>query len=292
MNTEYVINLPIDLPIELRSLDDTSGRLTTAWFLAQQVGNFLLSKRPANLDISTKSSASDLVSEMDQGAEQLIVNEVRARFPEDGILGEEGANVPSSNGVRWIIDPLDGTVNYLFGIPLWGVSIAIEIKGVVTFGVISIPPQNQIYVGVLGSGSWNSLLGAPSTNLNRLHVRDSSIISASIVTTGFGYDPIRRVQQAELIKKIIPHIADIRRGGAAVVDFCWLASGFSDAYFEYGLNPWDYAAGALISAEAGAIVAGLDDSDFSQFMVAATPEIFHSLRKLLQQSNAGELLDK
>ena len=278
------------LPEQFRSVDDKSGRLATAWLLAHQVGEFLLLKRPADLLISTKSTASDLVSEMDQGAEHIIVKKLRDEFPDDGILGEEGTNVPSVNGVRWIIDPLDGTVNYLFGIPLWGVSIAIEIDGAVAFGVISLPPQGQIYVGIQGHGSWCSALGGATPRQRRLSVRGPSPLNSALVMTGFGYDPVRRSRQAELIKKVIPHIADIRRSGSAVVDFCWLASGFADAYFEYGLNAWDYAAGALIAHEAGATVAGLDEADFSRFMIAATPSIFSELRILLHQSQAGDLL--
>jgi myo-inositol-1(or 4)-monophosphatase len=279
------------LPEQFRSLDDQSGRLATAWLLAHEVGDFLLSKRPTDLPISTKSTASDLVSEMDQGAEDMIVKMLRDKFPDDGILGEEGTSVPSLNGVRWIIDPLDGTVNYLFGVPLWGVSIAIEVDGRVAFGVISLPPQNQIFVGIRGHGSWSSVFGVAAPDLQKLSVRGSSSLSGALVMTGFGYDPVRRSKQAELIRNVIPHIADIRRSGSAVVDFCWLASGFSDAYFEYGLNAWDYAAGALIAQEAGATVAGLDEADFTRFLIAATPSTFSDLRFLLQECKAGDLLE-
>jgi myo-inositol-1(or 4)-monophosphatase len=279
------------LPEQFRSLDDETGRLATAWLLAHQAGDFLLSKRPADLTISTKSTASDLVSEMDQGAEHIIVKMLRDKFPDDGILGEEGTNVPSVNGVRWILDPLDGTVNYLFGVPLWGVSIAIEIDGRVAFGIISLPPQSQIFVGIQGHGCWSSDLGVVTPRQRKLSVRGTAPLSSALVATGFGYDPVRRSRQAELIKNVIPHIADIRRSGSAVVDFCWLASGFSDAYFEYGLNAWDYAAGALIAQEAGAIVAGLDEADFSRFMIAATPSTFHELRVLLLESQASRLLE-
>jgi myo-inositol-1(or 4)-monophosphatase len=283
-------NFP-SLPEELHIFDDGSGRLAAAWLLAHDVGLFLLSQRPINLTVSTKSTASDLVSEMDRRAEKMIVRTVQNKFPQDGILGEEGASVASVNGVRWIVDPLDGTVNYLFGIPLWGVSIAIEIDGVVKFGIISVPPQQQVYVGVLGHGSWRVGFNEVNPNLTKLSVRPSSQLATAIVMTGFGYDPLRRSKQAELVGKVIPHIADIRRGGSAVVDFCWLASGFSDAYFEYGLNPWDYAAGALIAIEAGAVVAGLDDSDFSRFMIASSPAIFPELRSLLLHQRARDLLD-
>jgi myo-inositol-1(or 4)-monophosphatase len=125
-----------------------------AWQCAQTAGAFLKDERPQDLNIDTKSSGSDLVSEMDRGAETLIVALITASRPRDSILGEEGSNRMGSTGVRWIIDPLDGTVNYLFGIPLWGVSIAVEIDGVVQVGVIAIPETNKSYIGIAGVGSF------------------------------------------------------------------------------------------------------------------------------------------
>lgn len=281
------------IPPFLADLDDPESRLHVAWELAQSVGAFLLHERPSELTVLTKSSGSDLVSAMDKEAERRIVEAIRSRYPSDGVLGEEGANVESKNGIRWIIDPLDGTVNYLFGIPIWGVSIAIEVDGVARYGVISIPPQNQLFVGVKDHGAYRCDVDANGeTDSTPLSVRPTLELSKSIVMTGFGYDAQRRSRQAELLRSLISEIADIRRGGAAVVDFCWLASGFSDAYYEYGLNPWDFAAGALIASEAGAIIGGLDSDDFTEFMIAATPPVFEELRILLQKCGAELVLER
>lgn len=284
----------LSLPSPISGMDDSDARLETAWQLAHSAGFFLLEDRPSDLTILTKSSASDLVSAMDKGAEQLIVDAIREHFPLDGILGEEGTNVEPQNGIRWIIDPLDGTVNYLFGLPVWGVSIAVEIDGEVRFGVIAVPPQGEVFVGVKGKGAFACAFGveeSASTIMKKLAVRNTADLSQALVMTGFGYSPQRRTKQARLVQSLISHIADVRRGGAAVVDFCWLASGFSDAYYEYGLNPWDYAAGVLIATEAGAIVGGLDSDDYSQFMIAATPDLFNELKDKLQNMGAHEIFD-
>lgn len=284
----------MSLPPSTSVIDDLDPRLETAWQLAHEAGSYLLHDRPSDLAVSTKSSASDLVSAMDRGAERLIVEAIREQYPLDGILGEEGTNVDPKNGIRWIIDPLDGTVNYLFGLPMWGVSIAIEIDGQVRYGVVAVPPQGAVFVGVKGMGAYEFEFGVSasrSTPTKKLAVRTTTEMSQALVMTGFGYSPQLRAKQASLVQTLIPHIADVRRGGAAVVDFCWLASGFSDAYYEYGLNPWDYAAGALIAAEAGAIVGGLDSEDYSRFMIAATPEIFDELQQKLRSSGAQEIFD-
>lgn len=284
----------MSLPPSISGLDDPDARLERAWQLAHSAGLYLLQDRPIDLAVSTKSSASDLVSAMDKGAERLIVDAIREHYPLDGILGEEGTNVEPRNGIRWIVDPLDGTVNYLFGLPVWGVSIAIEIDGDVCFGVIAVPPQGEVFVGVKGKGAYAGefgLVDSDSTMMRKLAVRTTADMSQALIMTGFGYSPQRRTKQARLVQSLIPHIADVRRGGAAVVDFCWLASGFSDAYYEYGLNSWDYAAGVLIATEAGAIVGGLDSDDYSQFMIAATPELFHELRHKLHSMGAQDIFD-
>lgn len=283
-------------PDSLSSLDDPQSRLSAAWEIAHRAGGFLLHDRPQDLKVSSKSSASDLVSAMDREAEMLIVETIRSRYPHDGILGEEGADVESENGIRWIIDPLDGTVNYLFGLPMWGVSIAIEVAGIVHFGVVAIPALGHTYVGVKGGGAYRFETAEPEADVlgellrTQIYVRRTPEFSRALVATGFGYGVGRRVKQAEVVQALIARIADIRRGGAAVVDFCWLANGYLDAYYEYGLNPWDYAAGALIAAEAGAIVGGLDTDDFSEFMIAASPDAFDDLRLALKELGAHELL--
>jgi myo-inositol-1(or 4)-monophosphatase len=259
-----------------------------AWDCAQTAGAYLLNERPKNLDIDTKSSGSDLVSQMDRVAEELIVNLITATRPLDSILGEEGADRTGSSSVRWIIDPLDGTVNYLFGIPLWGVSIAVEIDGIVQLGVIAIPETNKSYVGIAGVGSF-CVMGE---TLEPLKVRAPSQLERALVATGFGYSPIRRGLQAQVLTAVLPQIADVRRSGCAVVDLCWLASGCVDAYFEIGLNPWDYSAGALIAELAGAHVAAPVDGDLGKLLVSSTPAIFAQFEQMLREAGAHELLAK
>jgi myo-inositol-1(or 4)-monophosphatase len=262
------------------------GRL--AWQCAENAGNFLKNERPHDLNIDTKSSGSDLVSEMDRGAETLIVDLITASRPSDSILGEEGSHRVGSSGVRWIIDPLDGTVNYLFGIPLWGVSIAVEIDGVVELGVIAIPETNKSYVGIAGVGSFC----VSGDSVEQLRVRRGSRVSNSLLATGFGYSSVRRGLQAEVVASVLPQIADIRRSGCAVVDLCWMASGYIDGYFEIGLNPWDYAAGALIVVLAGGRVEAPIDGDLGKLLISSTPEIFEELEQVLIAAGAHDLLIK
>lgn len=290
-------------PTNVQALLDTDTRLQVAWNCGWEAAHFLHTERPSNLVVETKSTSSDLVSAMDKGAEDIIVSAIRSHFPDDGILGEEGTSIDARNEVRWIIDPLDGTVNYLFGIPLWGVSIAVEVDGLVTLGVIVLPAQGEVYVASHKKGSWKvkyesiakAITGERASldivSETQLNVRGTSEFSRALVSTGFGYDPQRRVAQAQLLVGVLPKIADIRRSGCAVVDFCWLASGVTDGYYEYGLNAWDYAAGALLVSEAGGIVEGLTGEDFSQFLVASTPLIFAELRSALQECGAHKVLN-
>jgi fructose-1,6-bisphosphatase/inositol monophosphatase family enzyme len=190
--------------------------------------------------------------------------------------------------VRWIIDPLDGTTNYLFGIPLWGVSIGVEIDGVVQLGVIAIPESNKSYVGIAGVGSFC----VSGESLQILKVRRGSQLKDALLATGFGYSPVRRGLQADVVAAVLPQIADIRRSGCAVVDLCWLASGFTDGYFEIGLNPWDYAAGALIVSLAGGRVEAPIDGDLGKLLISSTPEIFDELERVLMAAGAHDLLIK
>jgi myo-inositol-1(or 4)-monophosphatase len=278
------------LPDDFSLLSDESGRLSVAWRMATQAAMFLMQERPIDLQFTSKSTSTDLVSVMDKTSEQMIVDAILEHYPSDSILGEEGSDKQGTSDYRWIIDPLDGTVNYLFGIPLWGVSIAIERLGQIEFGIVVIPAQGEIFLAQRNIGSWRVEVDADAdVPWHRISIRESTSTATALVMTGFGYDPVRREKQADVVKRVIPHIADIRRGGAAVVDLCWFACGRSDAYFEYGLNPWDYAAGALIAQESGGIVEGLDGPDFGKFLLAATPQVFNELRSLLKHSGAQEL---
>lgn len=253
-----------------------------AWRAGMAAGQFLRDERPDELTIETKSTPSDAVTVMDRTAERLISNALLGERPDDGLLGEEGGERLGNSGVRWIVDPLDGTVNYLFRLPMWGVSIAAEIDGDVTLGVVVTPEFDEGYIGIKGQGSWR-ISGPDAFALRASTCTD---VSAALATTGFGYDAEARRRQSDVVTGIIGNIRDVRRMGAAVVDFCWLARGRVDAYFEGGLNPWDYSAGALIAREAGAVVSGLRDDDLSAYIFAAAPGIADELRAMLMAVDA------
>lgn len=247
---------------------------------ARQAGELLRDGRPADLGVAaTKSSPIDVVTEMDIAAEKLITGILAERRPEDGLLGEEGSDTAGTSGVRWVIDPLDGTVNYLYGLPTWGVSIAAEYRGQTVAGVVAAPMRGETYHAVLGRGAW---LGE-----TRLTCRAAAPLDQALISTGFAYVQTRKAHQADVAQRIIPAVRDIRRGGSAAVDLCDVAAGRLDGYWERGLNPWDLAAGELIAREAGALTGGRPGEPASgELALAATPAVFASLQPLLDEAGA------
>ncbi|MET9885928.1 inositol monophosphatase family protein [Streptomyces sp. NPDC006430] len=247
---------------------------------ARRAGELLRDGRPADLAVAaTKSSPIDVVTEMDIAAEKLITSVLARRRPEDGLLGEEGADSPGTSGVRWIVDPLDGTVNYLYGLPSWSVSIAAEYGGETVVGVVEAPMRGETYHAVLGGGAWRGEV--------RLACRAAAPLDQALVGTGFAYLQARKEQQAEVAQRVIPRVRDIRRGGSAALDLSDVAAGRLDAYYERGLNPWDLAAGELIAREAGALTGGRPGRPASgELALAATPAVFASLQPLLEESGA------
>lgn len=247
---------------------------------ARRAGELLRDGRPADLAVAaTKSSPIDVVTEMDIAAEKLITGILAERRPEDGLLGEEGADVAGTSGVRWVVDPLDGTVNYLYGLPAWSVSIAAEYRGETVAGVVEVPLRGETFHALLGGGAW---LGG-----RRLACRPAAPLDQALVATGFAYLQPRRAQQAKVGQRIIPLVRDIRRGGSAAVDLCDVAAGRLDGYYERGLNPWDLAAGDLIAREAGAVTGGRPGKPASgELALAATPAVFASLQPLLDEAGA------
>jgi myo-inositol-1(or 4)-monophosphatase len=232
--------------------------------------------------VSTKSTGTDLVTEMDTWAEAVITERLLAARPHDTVLGEEGADVVGTSDVTWCVDPIDGTVNYVHGLPGFCVSIAAQVAGESVAGVVVSPLHHDVFTATAGGGAHRN--GRP------IRVAEPPGLERAVVGTGFGYRPDRRRRQAEVVTRVIPHIADIRRGGAAAVDLCWVACGRLDAYWEVGLNPWDHAAGALIATEAGARCAGLDDeAPSSAFVLAAGPTVWPLLRDLLADAGAADV---
>jgi myo-inositol-1(or 4)-monophosphatase len=227
-----------DLNLELVSLAEEVARAAGA----------LLMQRPDSFTFTEKSSAVDFATQMDQQAESLIVKRLLAARPEDGIIAEEGAAQPSKSGITWVIDPLDGTVNYLYGLPGWNISIAAKNQEGVIAGVVFAPTINSLWKATKGGGAY--------LNNKAIKCNDPVNLNLALIATGFSYDLELRKEQGARIQKLIPQIRDLRRNGAAAVDLCYVAMGAVDAYFESSLKEWDFAAGGLIATEAGALISG------------------------------------
>ncbi|MFH8634728.1 inositol monophosphatase family protein [Streptomyces lydicus] len=255
--------------------------LDVALEAAHRAGVLLRDGRPADLGVAaTKSSPIDVVTEMDLASEKLITGFIGERRPDDGFLGEEGASSAGTSGIRWVIDPIDGTVNYLYGLPSWAVSIAAEQDGEVVVGVVAAPMRGETYRAVLGRGAF-------SNDEPVRHRPAPPELSQALLGTGFGYLAERRAAQAEVVRTLLPQVRDIRRGGSAAIDLCDVACGRLDAYYERGLNPWDLAAGALIAREAGALTGGRPGRSAShELTLAASPALFAQLQPLLDELGA------
>jgi myo-inositol-1(or 4)-monophosphatase len=262
-----------------------SELLEIALEAARRAGELLRDGRPADLAVAaTKSSPIDVVTEMDIAAEKLITSLVADRRPHDGFLGEEGAATEGTSGVRWVVDPLDGTVNYLYGLPTWAVSVAAEQDGETVVGVVVAPMRGETFHAVRGRGAWASGIWVGE---RRLACRPAPPLDQALVSTGFNYVTDVRAHQAEVAAKLIPQLRDIRRGGSAAVDLCDLAAGRLDGYYERGLNAWDWAAGDLIAREAGALTGGRPAERPSRDLtVAGTPGVFEPLQQLLEDYGA------
>jgi len=237
----------------------------------------------------TKSSPTDVVTEMDRAAEELIRARLLAARPGDAILGEEGGEAAGAAGrgarrVRWVVDPLDGTVNYLYGLADWSVSIAAEVDGTVVAGVVTAPAHGEVFTATLGGGAWLHTGNGPPV---ALRCNTGVPLDRALVSTGFGYAVPRRVVQGQVVGAVLPRVRDIRRGGSCAVDLCSLAAGRVDAYYERGVNYWDWAAGGLVATESGAVLGGLAGRPASSSMtIAAEPGLFGQLAGLLTSLDA------
>jgi myo-inositol-1(or 4)-monophosphatase len=261
--------------VDLPEVPDVRELADLAASAARRAGALLLDGlSTARTSVETKSSATDMVSEMDRAAEGVIREELLGARPDDAVLGEEGGAATGTSGVRWIVDPLDGTTNYLYGFPAWSVSVAAEVDGVVQTGVVYDAQRDEMFRAEKGSGA--------TCNGQVLAVHGAPELATALVATGFGYAAERRTIQAAWVAHVLPRVRDIRRAGSAALDLCWVAAGRVDAYYEQGTHIWDYAAGALIAAEAGAWVGGFDDGPPStDGLVAAAPQLAEPLRRLL-----------
>lgn len=268
-------------------LGELTGLADLAVELARRAGELVRRGRAggdtggsARLDVSTKSSPTDVVTDMDRASEHLLVAELSARRPDDAILGEEGGSRAGSSGVRWLIDPIDGTANYLYALPMYAVSVAAERDGQVVAGAVHNPASGETFRAVRGGGAW---LGD-----RRLDVRTGSTsggdLARALVGTGFGYRAADRAEQAAVLARLLPRVRDVRRMGAASLDLCFAAAGRLDAYFERGLSPWNYAAGCLVAEEAGLVVHGLRGRPAGPwFVLAAAPDLAADLAATLEE---------
>ena len=264
---------------------DKTELLQLAQRVATDAGDLLLAGvDDLRVDVTTKTSGTDMVSEMDRASETLIVKGILAARPDDAILGEETGVREGTSGVRWIIDPLDGTTNYLYRHPTWAVSVGVEVDGVVEVGVVAVPGHREVFTAVRGNGA--KLNGEP------IAVTDETDLARALIGTGFGYGAGRRGRQAEVLPRLLPVVRDIRRNGVASLDLCWVACGRLDGYFEAGGQPWDVAAGLLIATEAGAAARGLDGGDVApESVMVATPGIAPALFELLIRAGAADALN-
>jgi fructose-1,6-bisphosphatase/inositol monophosphatase family enzyme len=231
----------------------------------------------SNISVETKSSMTDMVTEIDRWSEATIVDTIAALRPADGFLGEEGASLPSETGVVWVIDPIDGTTNFLYDLPGFSISIAARVDGVDLVGAVHDPIRDERFRAIQGRGATRN--GAP------IHASAIADLGTSLVATGFSYEADRRRAQAEALTILLPEVRDIRRFGGAALDLCAVACGRVDAYYERGLGPWDCAAGAVIAAEAGAIVQ--DRQPPGGAFAAAAPGIAAEFFALVDNSGAN-----
>ncbi|HEX5510380.1 MAG TPA: inositol monophosphatase family protein [Actinomycetales bacterium] len=270
------------------TLPSNETLLTLGERAARAAGDLVRGGRREGLEVSaTKTSPTDIVTQMDTAAESLLARTLLEERPDDGLLGEEGGLRPGTSGLTWVVDPIDGTVNYLYGIPAYAVSVAV-VTGepdpqtwTVLAGCVHNPETGETWTATRGGGA----------RLNGLPVPGPAEVpmSRALVGTGFGYTVERRRRQAQVVATLLPRVRDIRRAGAASLDLCAVASGRLDAYYERGLKPWDLAAGGLVAEESGARVAGLGGLLAGEAMViAAAPLLTGELGRLLTEAGALE----
>ena len=261
--------------------------------LAVQASRFIRDERPPRMGVAaTKSTETDVVTVMDRRSEELLHRLIQAARPDDGILGEEGADVTGTSGLTWVVDPIDGTVNYLYEIPAYAVSVAVVVgdarsQGGWTpvAGAVADPCRRLVHHAGRGTGAWTSPEDpAEGVAPTRLSVSSEDRLARTLLATGFGYAPEIRARQAEVLLRVLPLVRDIRRIGSAALDLVRVADGSVDAYAETGLNAWDLAAGWLVVEEAGGVVVGAgdgpDSSPGAALTVAAGPALVEQVRAL------------
>ncbi|MFN0145603.1 MAG: inositol monophosphatase family protein [Dehalococcoidia bacterium] len=251
--------------------------LALASAIAREAGALLaLRAGQVRTNVQSKSTATDMVSEVDHESEALIIERILAARPGDGILGEEGGERAGTSGVRWVVDPLDGTTNFLYGLPAYAVSIAVESDGVVVAGAVFDAAHGQLFSASLGGGAF--------LDGQLIRVSLEVDLAKALTGTGFGYVAEQRREQGRVVAQVVPQVRDIRRGGSAALDLCSVACGRLDAYYELGLGPWDFAAGGLIVREAGGETLLYSEDGHIRLVVAAPPALMAPLRAALREA--------
>ena len=261
---------------------DPASLLALAVDTAREAGELVAKGRAGAAEsVGTKSSPVDVVTAVDTASEELIVGRLLGARPDDGVLGEEGAARPGTSGVRWVVDPIDGTVNFLYGLSGYAVCIAAEVAGRVDVGVVLDVAAGELFTAVRGGGAHLTVGdGTPEP----LAVRQPPSLDQALVGTGFGYRVEQRRVQGAVVAQLLPLVRDIRRRGSSALDLCAVAAGRLDGYYELDLKPWDHAAAGLVATEAGAVLSGLHGRPFAEPMaVAAAPSVAGPLLELLER---------
>lgn len=259
-------------------MDSHRSLVEKAKLLATEAAELVIASSLSTDSISTKSSGTDMVTEVDRATERYLVGQILDSYPSDSIIGEEGARHVGTSDISWVIDPIDGTTNFIYGFPSYSVSIGIKSTEATIAGAVYNIPEKSLYWAGKDMGAFR--------NRNKIHVREQVPIQDSLIGTGFSYSPSRREAQARFLPGLIGHIRDIRRAGAASLDLCYLAEGRLDGYYEAGLWPWDYTAASLIVREAGGYVEGFDSIEPSPILTLAATnrELIDFLRDKLRAS--------
>jgi len=263
-----------------------SELLDLARSVALEAAELAARRRREGVEVAaTKSTVVDVVTEADREVERLVLGRLQDARPQDGVLGEEGSSVAGSSGLTWVVDPIDGTVNYLYGLPHYAVSIALvqgepdPLTWTAQVGVVVNPATGEVFTAEAGAGAF--------CGDRRIRVGEPAPLELALIATGFAYRAQTRAYQGEAVTRLLPRVRDIRRQGTASLDLCFVADGRYDAYFERTLSPWDHAAAALVAVEAGARVVGMRGAAPSRDLVlAGHPDLIARLEPLLDELGA------
>jgi Archaeal fructose-1,6-bisphosphatase and related enzymes of inositol monophosphatase family len=268
----------------------TRELMELATFLSREVGALVRKAREGEVSVhDLKSSPTDVVTKVDLAAETRLRELLAEHRPEDAVLGEEGGTTGGSSGLTWILDPIDGTVNFLYGIPVYAVSVAVVAgppepgRWTQVAGAVTNAAEGRTWWAGRGLGAWYEG--------ERVHVNAPAPLAQSLVGTGFAYEARVRRHQAQVLGHLLDKVRDLRRGGSCALDLCAVASGRLDAFFETGTKVWDFAAGSLVVREAGGVVRGLgEDPEGTAMVIAGPAETVDALDSLLREAGAGAVL--